>query len=102
MHAWRAPARVVATEHPDQLPDFLRNARPTWPATPDTPCPEQAKAFAMLSEHSIRFDDYQDFVPANPDALHPDPESPVHLRQPKPFRSRPTEDPELLSQGEML
>ena len=30
VNAWRTPARVVAAHHPDQIPNLLRHAGPTW------------------------------------------------------------------------
>src|SRR5260370_42254678 len=47
VNAWRTPARVVAAHHPDQIPNLLRHAGPTWLAAADFPRPEQAKALTM-------------------------------------------------------
>ena len=51
------PARVVAAHHPNQIPNLLRHPGPTWLATVDFPCPEQAESFPVPSDNCVRFDD---------------------------------------------
>jgi hypothetical protein len=63
VNAWRTPARVVAAHHPDQIPNLLRHAGPTWLAATDFPRPEQAKAFMMPGDNGFRLDDHQGGFP---------------------------------------
>jgi len=56
VNAWCTPARVVAAHHPDQIPNLLRHAGPTWLAAADFPRPEQAKAFTMPGDNGFRLD----------------------------------------------
>ena len=63
MNAWRAPARVVAAHHPNQIPDLLRHSGPTGLAAPDLPRPEQAEALAVPSDDGLRLDDHQHGFP---------------------------------------
>ena len=102
MNARCAPARVVATDHSDQIPNFVRDAGPAGLATADTPRPEQAKAFAMPSQDRFRLHDHQRLIPARPNALELHPECPVRLCKPESFRRRSPENSELLPQGEVL
>ena len=102
VNAWRTPARVVAAHHPDQIPNLLRHAGPTWLSAADFPRPEQAKAFTMPGDNGFRLDDHQGGFPVAPHASQPDPEDPVGWRQLQAFWSRPPQDGELLSQGEVF
>ena len=102
VNAWCTPARVVAAHHPDQIPNLLRHAGPTWLAAADFPRPEQAKAFTMPGDNGFRLDDHQGGFPVAPHASQPDPEDPVGWRQLQAFWSRPTQDGELLPQGEVF
>ena len=102
VNAWRTPARVVAAHHPDQIPNLLRHAGPTWLAAADFPRPEQAKAFTMPGDNGFRLDDHQGGLPVAPHASQPHPEDSISGRQFQPFWSRPTQDGELLPQGEVF
>ena len=102
VNAWRTPARVVAAHHPDQIPNLLRHAGPTWLAAADFPRPEQAKALTMPGDNGFRLDDHQGRFPVAPHVSQPDPEDPVGWRQLQSFWSRPTQDGELLPQGEVF
>jgi len=96
------PTRVVAAHHPDQIPDLLRYAGPTGLAAADSPRPEQAKAFTMPGDYGCGLDDHQGGFPVAPHAKQPDPEDSISGRQFQPFGSRPPQDGELLSQGEVF
>src|SRR6266446_3844344 len=102
VNAWCTPARVVAAHHPDQIPNLLRHAGPTWLAAADSRRPEQAEAFTMPGDNGFSLDDHQGGFPVAPRASQPDPEDPVGWRQPQAFWSRPTQDGELLPQGEVF
>jgi hypothetical protein len=101
VNAWRTPARVVAAHHPDQISNLLWHAGPTWLAAADFPPPEQAKAFTIPGDHGFGLDDQQGGFPVAPRASQPDPEDSVGWCQPQVFWSRPTQDGELLPQGEV-
>ena len=99
------PARVVAAHHPDQIADRLRYAGPTGLAAADSPRPEQAEAFTMPGDNCFGLDDRQGGFPGfpvAPQAKQPDPEDSISGRQFQPFGSRPPQDGELLSQGEVF
>jgi hypothetical protein len=66
LNAWCTPARVVAAHHPDQIPNPLRHAGPTWLAAADSPRPEPAKAFTMPGDNCVSLDDHQDGFPVAP------------------------------------
>src|SRR5215471_14822065 len=85
MNAWRTPARVVAAHHPDQIPNLLRHAGPTWLAAADFPCPEQAKALTMPGDNGFSLDDHPGGFPVTPHASQPDPEDSISGRQFQPF-----------------
>ena len=51
------PAWVVTAHHPNQIPNLLRHPGPTWLATVDFPCPEQAESFPVPSDNCVRLDD---------------------------------------------
>jgi hypothetical protein len=83
----------VAAHHPDQIPNLLRHAGPTWLAAADFPRPEQAKAFTMPGDNGFNgfsLDDHQGGFPVAPHVSQPDPEDPVGWRQLQAFWSRPT------------
>ena len=99
VNAWRTPTRVVAAHHPDQIPNLLRHAGPTWLAAADFPRPQQAKALTMPGDNGFSL---EGGFPVAPHVSQPDPEDPVGWRQLQSLWSRPTQNGELLPQGEVF
>src|SRR3954453_12620523 len=91
-----APARVIATHDPNQLPHLWWHAGPTRLATVYLPPPEQTKAFPMPSDHCLGLDDQESGFPVRPQAPEPDPEDSIGGRQLQPFRRRTPQHGELL------
>src|SRR5215471_11007984 len=84
MNAWRTPARVVAAHHPDQIPNLLRHAGPTWLAAADFPCPTSESLYDARRQR-FSLDDRQGGFPVAPHASQPDPEDSISGRQFQPF-----------------
>jgi hypothetical protein len=58
VNARRAPARIVFAHAPDESANLGWNRRPTGFASPDLPCPEEAKRVAVPGNDGFRLDDY--------------------------------------------
>lgn len=77
MDVGRAPERVLAAQAPDQITNLTGKAGPTGLPAAYFPRPEEAKALAMPSNHSLRFDDGQCRAPVAPDSAQNHPQEPV-------------------------
>ena len=77
VNARRAPERVIAAHHPDQIPNLLRHPGPTGLAAADFPPPEQAEALTMPSDNGVRLDDHQRGFPVGPHESQPYPEDSI-------------------------
>ena len=53
VYSWSTPHRIVATHHPDQITNFLRQDGPPALAAPNFPCPIETKALAMPSDDCL-------------------------------------------------
>jgi hypothetical protein len=57
--AWRTPARVVAADEPNEVPNFLRHAGPSRITMAHSPRPVEAKSFPVPSQRGLWFNDHQ-------------------------------------------
>jgi hypothetical protein len=57
------PARVVAAQHPNQIPNLLWHSGPTWLPTAYPPPPEQAEALPVPRDDHLSLDDQQSGLP---------------------------------------
>src|SRR3989441_2096601 len=96
----RPPQRIRAAHLPYQIPKVPPNRGPT-PSASTLPCPVEPEAPAVPPHHGLGPHHLQGTPPILPESRHPDPEDPVHLRQPRPWLTRFPHG-ELLPQREIL
>lgn len=102
MDRGRAPERVLAAQAPDQIANLTGKAGPTGLQAAYFLRPEEAKALAMPSNHSLRFDDGQCRAPVAPDSAQNHPQEPVDGFQARTFLRGTLQDTNLVSQCEDL
>ena len=77
VNAGCTPTRVVVAHRPNQIPNLLRQARPTRLATANLPRPKQTEALPMPGHNSLGFNDHQSRFPLAPDAPETHPEDSI-------------------------
>ena len=70
--ARRAPARILFAHATNEIPDIMRDRRASGLASPNLPCPEEAKCIAVPANDCFGLDNDQRRTPVRPDAGQPD------------------------------
>ena len=96
-----APERVVGAHRTNQGSDVRRDRRSPRLSPSNLPCPEQAEALAVPTDHRGQLHDDRTRLPIRPDRRQPGPKEPISGRQLRPLH-RALRDIELMTEGQNL
>jgi len=102
VNAWCTPARVGCGSSSGSDPEPLAARWADLACRGRFSTSRTSESLTMPGDNGFRLDDHQGGFPVAPHATQPDPEDPVGGRQPQASWSRPTQDGELLPQGEVF